>query len=61
MSGLAPGPTRTRLPAPRGPLERALAWLFTGPLGHLYGLLADLAVLWARFAGLRLRRRLGRA
>jgi hypothetical protein len=53
-----PGPTRTPLPARRGAAERALAWLFTGPLGHLYGLLADLTVLWARYARLRMRERL---
>jgi hypothetical protein len=33
-----------------------VAWVFTGPLGHLYGLLADLSVLWARYARSRLRR-----
>jgi hypothetical protein len=38
------------LPARRGPLERFLAWLYTGPLGHLYGLLADVATLWVRYA-----------
>lgn len=60
MTWVPSGPKRTRLPAPRSATERALAWLFTGPLGHLYGLLADLAVLWARYARLRLRERLGR-
>jgi hypothetical protein len=61
VTGLAPGPTRTLLAGRRGPAERALAWLFTGPLGHLYGMLADLTVLWARYARARLRQRLGRA
>jgi hypothetical protein len=42
----------------RGPLERALAWLYTGPLGHLYGVLADVAELWARYLAARLRARL---
>ncbi|HEY2601993.1 MAG TPA: hypothetical protein VGI67_10580 [Thermoleophilaceae bacterium] len=40
----------------RGPLERGLAWLYTGPLGFLYGVLADVAVLWARYGWSRLRR-----
>ncbi len=30
--------------------ERLLSWLFTGPLGHLYGTLADLAEYGAREA-----------
>ena len=41
----------------RAPAERALAWLYTGPPGHLYGVLADVAVLWARYAASRLRER----
>jgi len=32
----------------RGLGERALAWVFTGPLGHLYSALADLAVFFVR-------------
>ena len=28
--------------------ERLLAWLVTGPLGHLYGTVADIAVFAAR-------------
>ena len=32
-------------PAP----ERALAWLYTGPLGHLWGTVADIVVLWVRW------------
>jgi hypothetical protein len=36
--------------------ERLAAWLVTGPLGHLYSVLADLTV----FAAALLRRRLGR-
>ena len=47
-------------PRPRGPLERAWPGCSPGPLGHLYGLLADLAVLWARYRGSRLGARLGR-
>jgi hypothetical protein len=42
--------------------ERFLAWLYTGPLGHLYGAVADISVLWIRWvlslAGARLRRAL---
>jgi hypothetical protein len=29
-----------------------LAWLYTGPLGHLYGTTADIVGLWTRW-GLR--------
>ena len=47
-------------PIRRGPLERALAWLYTGPLGHLYGAVADIAAMWARWSARRLRERLGR-
>jgi hypothetical protein len=38
-------------------VERFAAWLYTGPLGHLYGLLADVAVLWARYLRSRIRDR----
>jgi hypothetical protein len=38
--------------------ERALAWIVTGPLGHLYSVLADLAVFLAREVAARARRRL---
>jgi hypothetical protein len=41
----------------RDPLERAQAWLVTGPLGHLLSALADLAVVLARHGWSRLRRR----
>jgi hypothetical protein len=44
----------------RGPLERALAWLYTGPLGHLYSAVADITVMWVRWTRLRVRRRLRR-
>ena len=30
----------------RGPREKLAAWVVTGPLGHLYGTLADIALLW---------------
>jgi len=42
----------------RSPLERIWAWLYTGPLGHLYGVVADVSVLWARYGALAARRRL---
>jgi hypothetical protein len=41
----------------RAPAERLWAWLYTGPLGHLYGIVADIAVLWLRYARVRLRAR----
>jgi hypothetical protein len=50
-------PRHAPLDRPLG--ERALAWLYTGPLGHLWGAVADISVLWARWiagrakAGLR--------
>jgi hypothetical protein len=33
-----------------------LAWLYTGPLGHLYGIIADIALMWVRYGVARLRR-----
>jgi hypothetical protein len=41
----------------RDPAERAQAWLVTGPLGHLWSALADVAVLLARYAVARVRGR----
>ena len=40
----------------RPPAERLQAWLITGPLGHLWSVLADIAVLSARYGLHRLRR-----
>ena len=37
--------------------ERVAAWLVTGPLGHLYGTLADITLLWTRWAASRVRAR----
>jgi hypothetical protein len=31
------------------------AWLYTGPLGHLYGTAADIVELWGRWGWSRLR------
>jgi len=54
VTTVQPNPRRG-LPERRRVPERALAWLYTGPLGHLYGLLADVAVLWLRYARSRVR------
>jgi hypothetical protein len=42
----------------RDPFERLWAWLYTGPLGHLYGIVADISVMWVRYGALLARRRL---
>jgi hypothetical protein len=39
------------------PSTRALAWIYTGPLGHLYGGLADWSILLARVLLARARTR----
>ena len=44
------------LPPRRRPAERLAAWLVTGPLGHLYSAVADLAVFGARSLRARVRR-----
>jgi hypothetical protein len=44
-------------PLRRPPAERAAAWLYTGPLGRLYGTLADIAELWAKWMLARARAR----
>jgi hypothetical protein len=41
----------------RPPRERLVAWLVTGPLGHLYGTLADIGQLWLRWGISRVRAR----
>jgi hypothetical protein len=38
--------------------EKLVAWIVTGPLGHLYGTVVDIAVLWVRWARERVRRRI---
>jgi hypothetical protein len=40
-----------------GPRRRLAAWIVTGPVGHLYGGVADLTVLLARYALARARGR----
>ena len=49
--------TGDALPPRRGAAERLAAWLVTGPLGHLYSAVADLAVFGARSLRGRLRGR----
>jgi hypothetical protein len=44
-------------PLRRDPAERVQAWLVTGPLGHLWSVLADITVLFARYGLSRFRRR----
>jgi hypothetical protein len=44
-------------PFRRSPPERLQAWLVTGPLGHLWSVLADVTILLARYGIARLRRR----
>jgi hypothetical protein len=39
--------------------DRTLAWIVTGPLGHLWSALADMSIIWARYLAHRARR--GRA
>ena len=43
---------------PRSPAERALAWVFTGPLGHLYSVVVDVAAFALRTLGAHLGQRL---
>ncbi|HWH43099.1 MAG TPA: hypothetical protein VNT32_00050 [Thermoleophilaceae bacterium] len=45
------------MPVRRSAGERLAAWLVTGPLGHLAGVLADLVSLWARYGWARARGR----
>jgi hypothetical protein len=40
--------------------ERFVAWLVTGPLGHMWSALADMAIIWARYLAHRARRRVSR-
>ena len=38
--------------------ERFLAWIYTGPIGHLYSTAADVAQLWIVYLASRIRRML---
>ncbi|HYI98758.1 MAG TPA: hypothetical protein VEX36_03630 [Thermoleophilaceae bacterium] len=42
-------------PPHRGPGERLAAWIFTGPLGHLFSVVADIGSYWLRQLGRRIR------
>jgi hypothetical protein len=35
--------------------DRAAAWIVTGPIGHLWSVLADVAVVLARYGWARVR------
>jgi hypothetical protein len=37
--------------------RRALAWIYTGPIGHLWSTSADVVVLWGRWGAGKLRAR----
>jgi hypothetical protein len=50
-------PPRSALP-PAPPARRFAAWLYTGPLGHLWSTLADIVTLWAMWARAKVRARL---
>jgi hypothetical protein len=38
--------------------DRFLAWIYTGPVGHLYGTVADVTQLWILYLASLVRRRL---
>jgi len=40
----------------RNPIDRAAAWLVTGPLGHLWSVAVDVVLLWARWGLARVRK-----
>jgi hypothetical protein len=40
--------------------DRATAWIVTGPLGHLWSVIADLAIQFARYGWSRLAARVRR-
>jgi len=46
-----------RAPQPLPPPTRFAAWIVTGPMGHLYGGVADWATLLSRFMWARVRGR----
>jgi hypothetical protein len=41
--------------------DRVAAWVLTGPLGHLWSVVVDLALLFARYGWRRLAHDRGRA
>ncbi|HEY6775467.1 MAG TPA: hypothetical protein VI122_03060 [Thermoleophilaceae bacterium] len=44
-------------PLRRSPAERLAAWVLTGPFGHLWSVVVDVAVLLARYGLGRVRGR----
>jgi hypothetical protein len=44
-------------PPRRGPAERLAAWLYLGPVGHFYGVVADVVELGGRYWIARMRDR----
>jgi hypothetical protein len=42
----------------RSHAERLQAWLVTGPLGHLWSVVADVTILLTRYAAQELRQRM---
>jgi hypothetical protein len=43
-------------PVRRPVAEKLRAWIVTGPIGHLWSALADMALIWARYLAHRARR-----
>jgi hypothetical protein len=43
-------------PVRRPAAEKLMAWIVTGPIGHLWSALADMALIWARYLAHRARR-----
>jgi hypothetical protein len=43
------------------PHRRLAAWIYTGPLGHLWSTSIDVVVLWGEWGGRKLRERFARA
>jgi hypothetical protein len=41
----------------RSVAEKLQAWIVTGPLGHLWSAMADITLIWVRYAGNRARGR----
>jgi hypothetical protein len=41
----------------RGPAERLVAWLVTGPVGHLWSVVTDITILWIRYGIAKVRGR----
>ena len=56
-----PPPPRPLRRIARSPVERLAAWLYTGPLGHLYGMAADVVQVGVRHLLGRARARVGQA